>query len=816
MKRLILFFSFALLYTMSGFAAAMASDSLYWEDFTNTANDNKGCWGSGTAAPPVIDTAGVTDWFIDVHGASGFISATADYFKQVTADKFAAQDVLKGNPYVSWLSKVTDISGVEKAKIKVNFEFRGTGFIADYFFKAYYVLDEGSDTIEFKSVTGDQITANPEAFVAEVGGLTGNTVQVILRVATAGTRFINILDVMIDEEPPVIIDVTSVSLDQSELTLDNFTTAKLSAAISPEDATNPALSWHSLDESIATVSDGIVEALKVGTTKIVVTALGGTDVTDTCDVTVIQGDTLYRENFTNTANDNKGCWGSGTTGPPVIDTTGVTNWFIDTHGANSFISATADHFKQVTADKFSAQDVLKGNPYMSWLSKVTDISGVDQAKVRVDFEFRGTGFISSYFLKAYYVLDGSADTVEFKSVTGDQITSSVEVFEAEIGHLKGNTLQVIVRVATAGTRYINILDVVIAKDNTPSIDASSVSLDKNALTIKTNNNAKLSATVLPEDATNKLLSWESLDESVATVDGGIVKAHTIGTTKVVVTALGGTDVADTCDITVVQNDTIYLEDFSNIANNGKGVTGDGTEGTFDLIYSQPANGAWTVDATGAEMELTTDYFIQHGGSQTLLARNINGNPYAQWTSKDIDMSMFQRVKISLDLIFACKFDETEFVEAYYVVDGSTDTVQFGSLVGVGEEGSMEYQPTDTAFSVNWIEGSTLNVVLRVNNNAADDYTKFDNIVVAEDLSTPPVSVPGYMVNQNDSEIFSMGSQVKIIASEPQSLNIYSTTGSLITSQRIYAGETYIQMPVGLYIATLRSDKGTVVKKLFIK
>jgi len=813
MKKFTLVFCFAILFVMSSLASS--SDSLYWENFTNTANDNKGCWGSGAAAAPVIDTTGVTDWFIDTHGASGFISPTADYFKQVTADKFAAQDVLKGNPYVSWLSRVTDISSVEKAKIKANFEFKGTGFTSAYFLKAYYVLDGGSDTIEFKSVTGDQIISNPEAFVAEIDKLSGNTLQVIIRVATAGTRFINILDVLIAEDPPVVVEATSVSLDQSALTIKMYSAAQLTANILPAEATNKELAWQSLDENIAIIDNGEVIAKAIGSTKVVVTALGGTDVTDTCDITIIPSDTLYLEVFTNTANDNKGCWGSGSAAPPVIDTTGVTDWFIDIHGATGFISATKDHFIQVTSDKFSAQDVLKGNPYVSWLSKVTDISSVDKAKIKVNFEFVGSGFTTSYFLKAYYVLDGSSDTVEFKSVTGDQITLSPEALAAEVGQLSGNTLQVIIRVATAGTRYINILDVMISKDDTPSVDVTSVTLDQSELTIKTDNSAQLSASILPEEATNKLLSWQSLDETVAIVEGGVVTAMAIGTTKVIVTALGGTDIADTCNIIVVQNDTVYIEDFSKTANNDKGVKGDGTVGTYDLVYNQPADGSWTIDADGAEMELTTDYFIQHGGSQSLLARNINGNPDAKWTSREIDISMFEKVKISLDLIFACQYDETEYAEAYYTVDGSNEAVLIGSVPGKGAVGSTDYQPNDTTLAVNWVVGSTLHVIIRCNNNASTDYTKFDNIIVAEDTSTPPVSINNSVYN-NSAEMFAFRNQLKVRTSEPQSLNIYSLSGVLVKSQKINIGETYVSLPTGFYIATLRSNSGIISNKIFIQ
>ena len=80
----------------------------------------------------------------------------------------------------------------------------------------------------------------------------------------------------------VVISATSVSLDQTELTLAPGETATLKATVLPEDSTDE-VEWSSSDETIATVKDGEVTAASEG--EATITAKVG-DKTATCSVKV--------------------------------------------------------------------------------------------------------------------------------------------------------------------------------------------------------------------------------------------------------------------------------------------------------------------------------------------------------------------------------------------------------------------------------------------------------------------------------------------------------------------------------------------------
>jgi transglutaminase/protease-like cytokinesis protein 3 len=80
--------------------------------------------------------------------------------------------------------------------------------------------------------------------------------------------------------------VTDVSLDKESLELKVGETWQLKAAVLPQDASDPSISWSSADPGVASVDqDGMVEGKAVGMTEIYVTTIDG-QLQDTCQVTV--------------------------------------------------------------------------------------------------------------------------------------------------------------------------------------------------------------------------------------------------------------------------------------------------------------------------------------------------------------------------------------------------------------------------------------------------------------------------------------------------------------------------------------------------
>ena len=90
----------------------------------------------------------------------------------------------------------------------------------------------------------------------------------------------------------------------------------------------------------------------------------------------------------------------------------------------------------------------------------------------------------------------------------------------------------------------------VAKNGTQKVNVESIALNENTLTLYTNRDPKtatLTATVSPDNATDKTVTWISADEKIATVENGVVTAVGNGTTTI--TAQAG-DKTAVCTVTV--------------------------------------------------------------------------------------------------------------------------------------------------------------------------------------------------------------------------------------------------------------------------
>ena len=80
-------------------------------------------------------------------------------------------------------------------------------------------------------------------------------------------------------------DVKTITLDKTNISLVIGSTEQLTATISPSNATNKTITWSTNNSSIATVENGLVRAVAVGSA--IITATTSNGITATCNVTVI-------------------------------------------------------------------------------------------------------------------------------------------------------------------------------------------------------------------------------------------------------------------------------------------------------------------------------------------------------------------------------------------------------------------------------------------------------------------------------------------------------------------------------------------------
>ncbi len=112
-------------------------------------------------------------------------------------------------------------------------------------------------------------------------------------------------------------------------------------------------------------------------------------------------------------------------------------------------------------------------------------------------------------------------------------------------------------VPTIGITAISTI-IAVSTSCSPVVIVTDVSLNKNSLTLDKGGSETLTATVHPENATDKSVTWSSSNSSVATVDNnGNVTAVGAGSAKITVkTNNGGYE--DYCDVTVTYTAPSYI------------------------------------------------------------------------------------------------------------------------------------------------------------------------------------------------------------------------------------------------------------------
>ena len=153
-------------------------------------------------------------------------------------------------------------------------------------------------------------------------------------------------------------------------------------------------------------------------------------------------------------------------------------------------------------------------------------------------------------------------------------------------------------------------------DGTYVVPVTGVSLDESSITLDVGGNQTLTATVTPEDATNKKVRWSSDNEAVATVsEDGVVTAVAGGTAVITVTTLDGLFTA-TCTVTVNAPDAAPSITTDTLPN-----------GKVGEAYSQ------TLTANGtAPITWSIDGGLPAGLSLNVNTGEISGTPTAAGTS----------------------------------------------------------------------------------------------------------------------------------------------------------------------------------------
>ena len=368
------------------------------------------------------------------------------------------------------------------------------------------------------------------------------------------------------------------------------------------------LSWASSDEEVATVSDGVVTAVAPGECDITATTVNNIEAV--CHVSVPDpieptGITLnfsegtlptgfYTTNIIATvlpadAYDTSVTWSCEPEGLVTVSGGRVTAASGLTESADCVLTAT-------TVNGLSASITL----HVLCLDDVPGIDDMEYTPILVDTEYTGTiiwgesqqirfpranpttSYWSTTNCAAFSVELTEGVTYDFLSYAPDGVTrydTYLNVIAPDGSYLVANDdgaglgygqqLNVVApatgtyRIIISAFNYYTYGAYAVKVNEHHFIPVEGVTFDDDSVTIGIGGSSAPTYAILPADATNKAVSFESADTDIATVDeNGVITGVSAGTTTVTITTEDGS-FSDTIDVIVINTRYIFTEDFDN-------------------------------------------------------------------------------------------------------------------------------------------------------------------------------------------------------------------------------------------------------------
>ena len=352
---------------------------------------------------------------------------------------------------------------------------------------------------------------------------------------------------------PDVISVAGVSLNQTSVELTEGDEITLTATINPDNATNKKISWTSSDNSVVTVSDGKLSALKVGNATVTVTTEDGGR-TATCQVTVLMkvvpviSVSLDKTTVELTEGDETTL--TATVNPDNATNKNVT-WKSSDNSVATVVNGKVTALKAgtatitVTTEDGGKTDVCEVKVNANVVEpEVVPVTGVSLDKTSVELTEGDETTLTATV---------NPDNATNKNVTWKSSDNSVAtVVNGKVTALKAGTATITVTTEDSGKAATCEVKVNAKTVEPEDVPVTSISLDKTSVELTEGGETTLTATVNPDNATNKNVTWKSSDNSVATVVNGKVTALKAGTATITVTTEDGGK-TDVCEVKVNAN-----------------------------------------------------------------------------------------------------------------------------------------------------------------------------------------------------------------------------------------------------------------------
>lgn len=397
----------------------------------------------------------------------------------------------------------------------------------------------------------------------------------------------------------LLVDVTEVRLNKNKMTLEKGTRETLTATVFPDDATNKSLVWTSSNKNVAIVNaNGRVTGLSAGKATITVTTVNAGE-TATCEVTVtepeiinVKGVTLNKSNLAMEKGDAEVL--TATLNPTNSTNKNVTwtsnNDNVVVVNQNGKVTAIGEGTAVVTVRTEDGGYTASCNIRVSLPN--TNVTGVVLNKTGMTLKKE-----EEYLLRADVIpYNATNQKVSWTSNATQVATVDQEGKVKAVGAGKAT-----ITVTTADGNYKATCVATVESE----VKVTGIKLDRNTVNMKYGRVIELKATIEPENATNREITWTSNNEEVATVSGGRVYSINPGKATITATTTDGNYKA-TCEVTVedVTEDELTINTGYGLNDEDKTITNITNGTTVEQVKDNiETNGTITiVDKDGEPLE----------------------------------------------------------------------------------------------------------------------------------------------------------------------------------------------------------------------
>lgn len=334
------------------------------------------------------------------------------------------------------------------------------------------------------------------------------------------------------------IPVKGVTLDKTTLELTAGAVGQLTATFTPEDATDQTVTWSSSNSGVVTVDqNGTLEAVAAGTATITVKTTDG-GYTATCKVTVkpVAVTEVLLDKISVTMKVGDMLVLSATVQPENVSDKAIT-W---SSSAPSVVKV--ENGKLTALAEGSATITAKCGEKSAFCTVTVQKAEVPAERVTLDqttleLTVNGTAKLTAKVLPE----ETTVKTIQWSS--SDETVAKVAA-DGTVTALKEGTTVI---TAKCGEKSAECTVTVKAEAVVPA----SITLDQSTLSMAVGGTQKLTASILPDNATDKSITWSSDAPGIVEVAAdGTVTAKAAGTAIITATTVNGLTI--TCTITVTE------------------------------------------------------------------------------------------------------------------------------------------------------------------------------------------------------------------------------------------------------------------------